>query len=133
MTVIFNRDEVLNLMQELPVNHWLQDRLLQELVQFNTEVNVPVVENAPKVEAVTRGENETVVLFHNKTVAPGKCGWECYGVLCREDALEDNQFCNYHYNAVCWCGNKATHGCDVELQFVCGGPLCNEHKACARH
>lgn len=117
MTIELTRTQVLNLMGELPVNHWFQENLLTELATMRqkTYENVPPVLNIPA-----------------PFVATGTCEWECYGQLCGKPAR--NGYCEWHEDKKCGvCGAKATHGCNVELQFVCDGPLCPAHKRCAGH
>lgn len=61
------------------------------------------------------------------------CYWECYGIYCDETTENNAMFCKTHANQKCrMCGKPADHGCPAELQFVCGEPLCPDHKA-GRH
>jgi hypothetical protein len=126
MTIMFTRDKVLTLMAELPVNHWLQEDLMKELIQFNTDVELPTVPQ----RIVEQVQN---VIYPGIEAKEGECAWECYGFVCKKDVVDATHFCADHVAKNCFCGRPATHGCNVELQFVCGGPLCNEHRCCAGH
>jgi len=54
-----------------------------------------------------------------------KCKYVPY-YQCNQDALKGKEYCEKHVNEKCIsCGDKATHGCTYEGQFVCGYPLCD--------
>lgn len=39
------------------------------------------------------------------------------------------EYCAAHKGIKCWvCNEQATHECAIPFQFVCGVPLCAEHK-----
>ena len=62
------------------------------------------------------------------------CIWECYGHKCGKEFVNKDNLCEQHSSAKCWCGKQAYHGCNMELQFICGRPLCEEHKGyCPKH
>lgn len=49
-----------------------------------------------------------------------------YGGKCTSTIKDGTPFCNGHLGKLCTgCGQQATNDCTVELQFVCGYPLCN--------
>lgn len=125
MVINLTRNEVLNLMQELPVNYWFQPVLLQELA---TQQETPLGGRTRPVRAV-----EPLVAPVIAQEPTGACEWECYGLTCGKNTY-DNRYCADHTDKVCSvCQNPATHGCNVELQFVCGGPLCPAHTRCKGH
>lgn len=113
ITINFTRNEVLDLMKELPVNHWMQERLLDFLA-----VNIPQA-------------------HINQTVTAHTCEWQCYGIACgsEEDVVKvasGKFFCGQHTGLLCRkCGSPADHGCPEELQFVCGAPLCKNCNKCS--
>lgn len=46
---------------------------------------------------------------------------------CGGDTEHGNAYCPKHRDEQCAsCGAQATHGCNMELQFVCGSPLCDD-------
>ena len=55
------------------------------------------------------------------------CKYSCYGVPCKTPFVNEEGFCETHAGEQCWCGKQAVEGCSMELQFVCGRPLCEEH------
>lgn len=133
MAMSFNltRNEVLNLMQVLPAEHWFQTQLLDSLTEVKPVIKTaPVVAPVPKVATFEREEVHKSERTEANSV--GKCVWECYGWVCNL-ATANGQLCDKHADKKCFCGAQATHGCNMELQFVCGGPLCAEHRSCARH
>lgn len=127
MTIALTRDKVLTLMRELPTNHWFQTELMEELIQLN---------NATETTTVTRIHepvHEENIIYPGGTVDTGECVWETYGFVCRKNTVDGTKFCTDHAHKKCFCGAPATHGCNVELQFVCGGPLCEAHRMCNTH
>lgn len=140
MGFTLTRNEVLDLMQELPAEHWLQVKLLAALT--DATVKTPVAAKpAPAKKAIEKTlpvaedfeiNNQVHVSTRTPANSAGKCRWECYGWVCNKTAVE-REMCAEHVKKTCYCGAPATHGCNVELQFVCGGPLCDKHRACARH
>ncbi len=116
MTIDLTRNEVLDLMKELPVDHWLQVRLLDNL---NVGAGQKIQTVAPSFETA-----------HN-------CEWMFYGMKCdnTEDIIQVERgrfFCGKHTGLICRkCGNPADHGCPEELQFVCGAPLCKNCTTCS--
>lgn len=36
--------------------------------------------------------------------------------------------CGKHDGYDCWCGKPGVRGCSVAVSFVCGRPLCEDHK-----
>ena len=41
--------------------------------------------------------------------------------------------CAKHSDERCWCGASAVAGCPDAGGFICGMPVCAEHRACRRH
>lgn len=113
-----NREEILNLMVELPETHWLQNKLWAELTTLQNP--------APQTPTYTPTPTTVPPVTGNIV----NCLWEDYGYRC--NALGTvNGYCRYHTTKTCAiCGKKATHGCPVELQFICGTPLCADHRQC---
>lgn len=158
MPIKITRIETLALMQELPANHFLQSRLVEELVELNKSASArfgsPEVHNGTLVVTPTKvlgiksdydgsmGQHTQEQLDTLDEVSGGvkkQCKWETYGYQCRETSK--NEFCDEHRNVKCThlnehgilCFNMANHGCPTELQFVCGAPVCAEHSNCGRH
>lgn len=162
MPIKITRIETLALMQELPANHFLQSRLVEELVELNksasARVGTPEVHNGKLV--VTRAKNTLTAefvtpdlgkgqytdaqleeMYESAPVSPDRqCKWQTYGFRCRETSK--NEFCDEHNGKTCShrdadggaaCGKPADHGCPTELQFVCGFPCCAEHSSCGHY
>lgn len=61
-----------------------------------------------------------------------QCTWELYGQKCNEESVMSVMYnkktyhlCESHSKERCTkCHKQAVHGCPMELQFVCGEPLC---------
>lgn len=125
MTAIdFTRDEILDLMKELPVNHWLQNRLLDGLTVDRLKRPAYIARTVPDVV--------------NPVAETGKrCEWVFYGLQCETvknvtKNVTGKFFCTEHTGLVCQkCGDPADHGCPEELQFVCGAPLCKHCRICS--
>lgn len=162
MPIKITRIEALALMQELPANHFLQSRLVDELVELNKSASarlgareviagkfvVTRSENALTAELITPklGENQYTAaqldeMYEAGGIAPEiQCKWQTYGFRCRETSK--NEFCDEHNGKTCShrdsdggvaCGKPADHGCPTELQFVCGFPCCAEHSNCGHY
>ncbi len=52
--------------------------------------------------------------------------------LCSNKALTGHSVCSDHLGTKCHCGAQATRECSHAGSFVCGRPLCDEHK-CPAH
>lgn len=139
MAINLTSEQILDLMRELGSSHWLYGDLLAEL---NTlAVQPPVepysIEAFEKSASDFRAEvveplksSDTIVANKSKT-----CLYEVYGHQCVAVQAKDG-FCLEHMETVCrepGCENQMTHGCPTEMQFVCGAPLCNEHRSCSDH
>jgi hypothetical protein len=161
MPIKITRNETLALMRELPPNHFLQSRLVDELVELNKSAaarfGTPEVIGGDFV--VTRSKDTLTADFSTPELGKGQyteaqldeqneaggiaplkqCKWQTYGYQCRTKSKND--FCDEHINETCVhkdadgvrCGHKADHGCPTELQFVCGAPCCAEHSSCGNH
>lgn len=124
MSINLTRKEVLDLMSELNDNHWLQNRLLTELNNINQD-------NTRSVNSYVSDIDITVSTRSQQNIRG--CHWEFYGNYCNRPTTGDSLFCEHHSNKRCFCGDLAGHGCPVELQFVCGSPLCGNHRTCKSH
>lgn len=158
MPIKITRIETLALMQELPANHFLQSRLIEELVELNKSASArfgsPEVHNGTLVVTPTKalgiksdydGSMGQLTQAQHDTLdelsggVKKQCKWQTYGYQCRETSR--NEFCDEHIKEMCFhkdedgnvCGKKADHGCPTELQFVCGSPCCAAHSNCGRH
>jgi len=62
---------------------------------------------------------------------PGEpsCGWTTGW----EQGCPVKAPCPYHSTMTCFCGKPSTHGCSMTGQFVCGHPLCDDHRQCSSH
>jgi hypothetical protein len=158
MPIKITRIETLALMQELPANHFLQSRLVDELVELNKSaadrLGSPEVHNGALV--VTRSKDTLTAEFVTPELGKGQytdaqldemyeaggiaperqCKWTFYGHQCTKTST--NEFCDEHNGKTCShrdsegvsCGKKADHGCPTEWQFVCGAPCCAAHSSC---
>lgn len=135
MAIQVTRSEVLSLMNSLRADHFLQDRLAEEMIRLNhtssndtNRFNLAATDTEP-APIFVRIEAETHV----------ECKYSFYGHPCREVAAND--FCEEHLGIECSyrdevgsiCRKQIDHGCPVELQFVCGSPLCPDHRTCKTH
>lgn len=162
MPIKITRNETLALMRELPANHFLQSRLVEELVELNKSASArlgsPEVHNGALV--VTRSKDTLTAefvtpdlgkgqyteaqleeMYESAPVSPKRqCKWTFYGHQCTKTSTKE--FCDEHSGKTCShrdseggiaCGKPADHGCPTELQFVCGFPLCHEHSSCGHY
>lgn len=161
MPIKITRNETLALMRELPANHFLQSRLVDELVELNKSATARF--GTPEVIGgdfkVTRSKDTLTADFSDVELgegqytgkqleemyesAPGaperQCKWTFYGHQCTKTSTKE--FCDEHTGKICShrdsdgvaCGKPADHGCPTELQFVCGFPLCHEHSSCGHY
>lgn len=146
------RKEIIDLMNFLPEDHWMNERLADALHKIHSDSNNSFMANAavivkPKSIADYKKNNNTkkpsttvdkdsaktdlekIVQYAEKyyKVDKGHCVWELYGYYCNKKVSADSpiQLCEDHIENVCTkCGKQAIHGCPIELQFVCGEPLC---------
>jgi hypothetical protein len=142
MAINLNRNEVLSLMKELDPEHWIQGRLLIEIVLMD-RANEPV-----EVAKISSNLSEPIKIQKTSTEAISEtdapkelkqCKHSTYGYRCRKES--ENEYCEDHLNKLCTtpdalgnvCGKQSDHGCPEELQFVCGTPCCPEHSRCGRH
>jgi hypothetical protein len=52
-----------------------------------------------------------------------RCGYrEPWAPICKAERP-----CHRHESLMCWCGDRANHGCQVAVSLVCGAPLCEIH------
>ncbi|MCK5558337.1 MAG: hypothetical protein KAJ01_08165 [Candidatus Hydrogenedentes bacterium] len=52
----------------------------------------------------------------------------CWQGQCELDGTGDPPLCEDHRKGKCWCGAQAVRDCAVASSFVCGAPLCADHK-----
>lgn len=158
MPIKITRNETLALMRELPANHFLQSRLVDELVELNKSAaarfgtpevirgEVTITRSKDTITAdfsdVELGEGQYTEkqleeMYESAPVTPERqCKWQTYGYQCTNTSK--NEFCDEHNGKKCshrdsdgvTCGNPADHGCPTEWQFVCGAPCCSEHSNC---
>lgn len=136
MKIEMSRKEILELMQELSEDHWMNERLTNALAEINFRANNNFMENTAvlvkpkvKVEKPFPKVKEDKSILHSINHVYGRCSWETYGYYCNKKVPDNHIFelCDEHIDERCSkCGKQAVHGCPVELQFVCGEPLCND-------
>lgn len=145
MKIEMNRKEILELMQELSEEHWMNERLTNALAEINSRANNDFMENTavlvkPKnsktkfvdheyvKESITAFERVVEYAEKSGRIDTGHCAWETYASYCNKTVKEGSRFqlCDEHIREKCSkCGSKAFLSCPIELQFVCGEPLCS--------
>ena len=130
MTINLSRDEVLDLMKELPATHWFQEKLIADLTEKNKFASSPTGLLIKAFNEIPRP------LYLDGTQAgAGECHWDQgSSVVCGHTA-DAGEFCQYHTGRACRnCGDVATHSCPEPLTaFVCGADLCDRCQNCRTH
>ena len=128
MTINLTQKQILNLMQELPEEHWFQPILLEDLNE-----KVGVVVKQPEVKPANTFEFPPPYKYLGGKKPPkgaNECQWGTYGCYCGAETEPSKEFCNYHTKTCTVCGDEAVKGCPMEYQFVCGAPICAKHEHC---
>jgi hypothetical protein len=147
MPIEINRTEVLSLMQELPANHFLQSRLVDELIVLNNQIDsaarvakatthvleVKSAASRPGTREVINGklavlkpnlgENQFTDEQLNEMYEAGgiatkkQCKWQTYGYQCRKTSK--NEFCDEHMKEMCAHRDEAGVVCGNKADHGC--------------
>jgi hypothetical protein len=152
-----SRTEALALLADLPATHWVNNRVLKALEVHaddmidpaTSEIDAELIRQAlakraekdedpvdrPRAatsyDSVNDWKNKQDIdlkfMVRERNEVTG-CPWEHYGMYCNRPTENGKTYCPVHDGKKCsQCDRQSTHGCPVELQFVCGEPLCEQH------